>query len=338
MTDVDVYLTPEEFDEKLCAPTPPRADVDPEIAPAQMAVRRARQQTVRGDHASSRVLPDPHRTGIAAAMSRARSPRSRAPEMLVELGSGSSEKTRLLLDALERARTSAHLRTAGCLRVGSADRGWRSSSAEYPEADGARRGRRLHRFAAPSAPRGSPDGGFPRGHDRQPGARGTGRVPLRTRRRSSTVASGCCSGRGWWWIPAVLIPAYDDAAGVTAEFDRNVLRVLNNASGRRVRRRSFVHVRVWDADERVDRDAPRGRASTAMTVQLPDLGRRCASPRGSRCGRRSRRSSGPRGSARSWIGPGSAATGCGPIPRSVSRWCAPRGTDRQDQLRARSRL
>ena len=56
--------------------------------------------------------------------------------------------------------------------------------------------------------------------------------------------------------PARLVAAYDDAAGVTAAFNKNVLSVLNRTPARRLRpRRLFDHVAVWDAERGVDRDA-----------------------------------------------------------------------------------
>ncbi len=49
--------------------------------------------------------------------------------------------------------------------------------------------------------------------------------------------------------PGRLVAAYDDAAGVTAEFNRNVLRVLNRELGARFDPEAFAHVARWD-DER----------------------------------------------------------------------------------------
>lgn len=48
--------------------------------------------------------------------------------------------------------------------------------------------------------------------------------------------------------PQVLIPAYDDAAGVTAEFNRNMLRVLNDRLGANFDPDRFDHIAVWDPD------------------------------------------------------------------------------------------
>lgn len=51
----------------------------------------------------------------------------------------------------------------------------------------------------------------------------------------------------------VLVPAYDDAAGVTAEFNLNVLRVLNRELDGDLPIEDFSHLAVWNAaDERIE--------------------------------------------------------------------------------------
>jgi L-histidine N-alpha-methyltransferase len=47
--------------------------------------------------------------------------------------------------------------------------------------------------------------------------------------------------------PDVLVPAYDDAAGVTAEFNKNVLHVVNRELKADFDPDAFAHVAVWDA-------------------------------------------------------------------------------------------
>ena len=49
--------------------------------------------------------------------------------------------------------------------------------------------------------------------------------------------------------PARLVAAYDDAAGVTAEFNRNVLRVVNRSLRADFDPEAFAHVARWNADE-----------------------------------------------------------------------------------------
>jgi len=46
--------------------------------------------------------------------------------------------------------------------------------------------------------------------------------------------------------PAVLVPAYDDAAGVTAAFNRNVLARINRELGGRFDLERFRHVALWN--------------------------------------------------------------------------------------------
>ncbi len=53
--------------------------------------------------------------------------------------------------------------------------------------------------------------------------------------------------------PARLVAAYDDAAGVTADFDLNVLRVMNAALGADFDVDAFEHLAVWnEVDEWVE--------------------------------------------------------------------------------------
>ncbi len=49
--------------------------------------------------------------------------------------------------------------------------------------------------------------------------------------------------------PARLVAAYDDAAGVTAEFNRNVLHVLNRELDGDLAPDRFAHVARWDPEE-----------------------------------------------------------------------------------------
>ena len=56
----------------------------------------------------------------------------------------------------------------------------------------------------------------------------------------------------------VLVAAYDDAAGVTAAFNKNVLAVLDRELGADFDPDAFDHVALWDAGAGVDRDAAAG--------------------------------------------------------------------------------
>ena len=69
--------------------------------------------------------------------------------------------------------------------------------------------------------------------------------------------------------PARLLRAYDDAAGVTAEFNRNILRVVNRELHADFAVEEFEHVAVWDpANEWIEM---RLRAEREQRVTVGDL-------------------------------------------------------------------
>jgi L-histidine Nalpha-methyltransferase len=67
----------------------------------------------------------------------------------------------------------------------------------------------------------------------------------------------------------VLIPAYDDAAGVTAQFNLNVLRVLNRELGGNLPVDGFTHRAVWNAEQ--ERIEMRLRAEQEVLARLADI-------------------------------------------------------------------
>jgi L-histidine Nalpha-methyltransferase len=69
---------------------------------------------------------------------------------------------------------------------------------------------------------------------------------------------------------ARLVAAYDDEAGVTAEFNRNVLHVLNQQLGGNFDPDQFHHVALWNEDEQWIE--MRLRADEAVDVSLADAG------------------------------------------------------------------
>jgi L-histidine Nalpha-methyltransferase len=66
-----------------------------------------------------------------------------------------------------------------------------------------------------------------------------------------------------------LLAAYDDAQGVTAAFNRNVLAVLNHELGANFDVEAYEHVARWNEDERWIE--MRLRASRAQSVTIPAL-------------------------------------------------------------------
>ena len=119
---------------RRCAPTR-RAGLtaDAQGAAAEVVLRRPRAARCSR---RSRELPEyyPTRTERAILDTRApaRSRRSTGADTLVELGSGTSEKTRLLLDALAAAGTLRRVRAVRRERADAARRGGRDRRASTP--------------------------------------------------------------------------------------------------------------------------------------------------------------------------------------------------------------
>ncbi|MFH9419420.1 L-histidine N(alpha)-methyltransferase [Streptomyces sp. NPDC017529] len=68
---------------------------------------------------------------------------------------------------------------------------------------------------------------------------------------------------------ATLVAAYDDAQGVTTEFNKNVLNVINRELGADFDPDDFRHVAVWDAER--EWIEMRLRARRELTVKVPAL-------------------------------------------------------------------
>jgi len=67
--------------------------------------------------------------------------------------------------------------------------------------------------------------------------------------------------------PERLLAAYDDPAGVTAEFNRNALRVVNDSLGTDFEPEAFEHVALWSDEHRWIE--MRVRAAEAQVVTVP---------------------------------------------------------------------
>ncbi|WP_432036007.1 L-histidine N(alpha)-methyltransferase [Streptomyces cucumeris] len=68
---------------------------------------------------------------------------------------------------------------------------------------------------------------------------------------------------------ATLVSAYDDAQGVTAAFNKNVLAVLNRELGADFNPADFDHVAVWNAEE--EWIEMRLRARKDLTAKIPSM-------------------------------------------------------------------
>jgi L-histidine Nalpha-methyltransferase len=72
--------------------------------------------------------------------------------------------------------------------------------------------------------------------------------------------------------PSRLVRAYDDALGITAEFDRNVLLVLNRELKADFDPEAFEHVALWDAGHEWIEMRLRSVRDQAVNVAELDLG------------------------------------------------------------------
>ena len=184
---------------------------------------------------------------------------------LVELGSGSSEKTRLLLDALTGHGTLEAFVPLDVSESALAEAA-EAISKDYPglAVRGVVGDFTQHLALLPGGqPRvvaflGGTIGNF------LPAERA---VFLRSVREVLDEGEWLLLGTDLVKDPAILERAYDDAAGVTAEFDKNVLRVINTRLGANFDVDEFEHVSYWDAEN--EWIEMRLRARRALAVEIP---------------------------------------------------------------------
>ncbi|MEU5510130.1 L-histidine N(alpha)-methyltransferase [Streptomyces fungicidicus] len=183
---------------------------------------------------------------------------------LVELGSGSSEKTRHLLDAL----TGLHTYVPVDVSESALTLAGRALAADRPGLD-------VHALIADfTAPLTLPATPGPRLVAFLGGTVGN----LLPAERAGFLAAvrgllapgdALLLGTDLVKDEEVLVRAYDDAAGVTAAFNRNVLSVVNRELGADFDPAAFGHVAVWDAGH--EWIEMRLRSLTAQTVKVPAL-------------------------------------------------------------------
>ena len=207
-------------------------------------------RAVRPHLRAARVLPDARGAG---------DPRARGAEAiveltgageLVELGSGTATKTRMLLDAMHDAGTLRRYVpvdvTEGMVRAtrrGARRRATRACASTASSATSSATSATCRRRSRPAHRR------VPRRHDRQLPARQPPALPARDSRGCcGPDATTCCSAPTSSRTSAVLEAAYDDAEGVTAEFNRNVLRVINRELDADFDLDAFEHVAFFDRE------------------------------------------------------------------------------------------
>lgn len=188
-------------------------------------------------------------------------------QTVVELGSGSSDKTRLILDALHEQGTLAKFVpldvSESALRAAAT-----SINADYPDLD-------VHAIV----------GDFTRHLDQIPTDDGRlvaflggtiGNLEPAERAEFLSGLRGALEPGEWLLLgtdlvkdPRTLVAAYDDAAGVTAAFNRNVLQVLNRELRADFDPSAFSHVALWDAEQ--EWIEMRLRADRDMSVHIAEL-------------------------------------------------------------------
>jgi L-histidine N-alpha-methyltransferase len=169
---------------------------------------------------------------------------STGADTLVELGSGSSEKTRLLLDAFGRTGSlrryiPVDVSLSALLPAAHA------VAADYPtlEVHAVRADFERHLDQLPAGGRrltaflGSTIGNL------RPEQRA---VFFAEQRERMDGGDALLLGTDLVKDPTRLVSAYDDAAGVTAAFNRNLLHVLNRELKGDFDPQAFAHVALWD--------------------------------------------------------------------------------------------
>ncbi|WP_433160811.1 L-histidine N(alpha)-methyltransferase [Kribbella sp. CA-247076] len=266
MTQIDVHLTPDYAARSLREDVRAGLTGDPKWLPPKWFY------DARGSELFEQItrLPEYYPTRAEREILQARAgeiAKITKAHTLVELGSGSSEKTRLLLDGL---RDFGTLTTFVPLDV--------SESALRDAADAIN-------VDYPALAVHGVVGDFTAHLDKLPGdpprivafLGGTIGNLLPAEREIFYASVREVLEPGEWLLlgtdlvkdPATLVAAYDDSAGVTAEFNRNVLRVINRQLGADFDVDAFSHVAIWDAEnEWIEMHL---RADRAMRVLIPEI-------------------------------------------------------------------
>ncbi len=197
---------------------------------------------------------------------------ARAPEIaaatgartLVELGSGSSEKTRHLLDALPSLHSYVPVDVSESALSGAA----RALLDERPDLNvHALIADFTHGLALPGTP-GPRLVAFLGGTigNLLPAERA---AFLRSVRSLLAPGDALLLGTDLVKDEDVLVRAYDDASGVTAAFNKNVLLVIARELGADFDPDDFEHVALWNRER--EWIEMRLRARSAVTVKIPEL-------------------------------------------------------------------
>ncbi|CAM5640048.1 histidine N-alpha-methyltransferase [Streptomyces avidinii] len=185
---------------------------------------------------------------------------------LVELGSGSSEKTRHLIEAMPALDTYVPVDVSESALTGAAE----VLLAEHP-------GLRVHALLADfTKPMQLPDSPGPRLVVFLGGTIGNllpqeRAVFLADVRAMLSPGDALLMGTDLVKDEAVLVSAYDDAQGVTAEFNKNVLTVIDRELGADFHTAGFGHVAVWNREHEWIEMRLRARRQALVKIRALDL-------------------------------------------------------------------
>jgi L-histidine N-alpha-methyltransferase len=263
---LDVYLTPDDLGDQLRRDAREGLTSSPKWLPPKWFY------DAYGSDLFERItrLPEYYPTRAERAVLAERAAdiaRQTGVKTLVELGSGSSDKTRLLLDALDGHGTLARF-----VPLDVSETALRSAAesidGDYPDLE-------VHGIV----------GDFSHDLHRIPGGGGRmvaflggtiGNLPPAERAAFLAELRDVLYEGEWLLLgtdlvkdPQTLVAAYDDAAGVTAEFNLNVLRVLNRNLCADFDLTGFEHVALWDPKRHWIE--MRLRATRAMRVEVTAL-------------------------------------------------------------------
>ncbi|WP_425547084.1 L-histidine N(alpha)-methyltransferase [Actinocorallia aurantiaca] len=264
MFEIAHFLKPEELDEALRADVSAGLTSEPKTLPpkwfyddrgSELFTEITRLEEYYPTRRERAILAA--RAGEIASVTGART--------LVELGAGSGEKTRLLLDALD-LETYVPVDVSDDYLLEAAEK----IAAEYPELD-------VRPVAADYERHLSRIPGGPRKLVAFLGGTVGNMVPRERHRFLSAVRAtlgpedGLLLGADLVKDEKRLVRAYDDGQGVTAEFNRNVLRVINARLDADFVPEAFDHVAVWNAEDEWIEMRLRSRGRQEVRVGALDL-------------------------------------------------------------------
>jgi L-histidine N-alpha-methyltransferase len=263
---IDYFLTPDDLDKSLRGDVVDGLTADPKTLPPKWFYDERGSALFEEITGLEEYYPTRRERAILVA---------RAPEiasltgarMLLELGAGSGEKTRLLLDALSGTlQTYVPVDVSGDFLASAAA----ELAADHP-------GLQVHAVVADYERHMHL---LPTGERRLVAFLGGtigNMVPaeriafLGALRATMGPDDALLLGADLVKDAGRLVRAYDDAAGVTADFNRNVLRVINRELEADFEPDQFKHVAVWDAQNEWIEMRLRSRRAQTVRIEQLDL-------------------------------------------------------------------